>query len=266
MDWDPDIAALTLSDGEKDGLQVFRNYSEAFERHRLKLFSEETNKTEQALEPLARVHDLILAEDPRFLAVIVSAFIDEQLDAMFRREVPDQIPSGRANLFSGFGPLSRYSQRIQVAYAFDWLSRDILTEADKLRKLRNEVSHSWNVGDLKERLSNFISHTMSPIESFLDDGAKLPKEFYKSADDVALFRVRLLWLVGRVYYECGLFPRALKVRLNSVKALYGPEHPQLLSKIAGLCVENTKRVLSKVQSNPLMQPTGQKRPAADQER
>ena len=246
MDWDPDIAALTLSDGEKNGLQVFRNYSEAFEKHRLKLFSEEVNKADRSLEPLTRVHDLILVEDPRFLAVIVSAFIDEQLDDMFRRDVPEQIPSGRANLFSGFGPLSRYSQRIQVAYAFDWLSHDILTEADKLRKLRNEVSHSWNIGDLKNRLATFISHSMSPVESFLDDGARLPKDWYKSVDDIALFRVRLLWLVGRVYYECGLFPQTLKKHLNPQNALYGSEHPQSLSKVAGLCVESTKRVLSKV--------------------
>jgi len=33
MDWDPDIAALKLSDVEKDGLQVHRNYSRAFEKH-----------------------------------------------------------------------------------------------------------------------------------------------------------------------------------------------------------------------------------------
>jgi len=125
MEWDSDIAGLALSDGEKNGLQVFRNYSEAFEKHRLQHFSAEINNLEQTVEDLRRVHELILTEDPRFLAVIVSAFIDEHLDAMFRREVPEQVPSGRANLFSGFGPLSRYSQRIQVAYAFGWVSRGI---------------------------------------------------------------------------------------------------------------------------------------------
>jgi len=36
MDWDPDIAALKLSDVEKNGLQVHRNYSRAFEKHRNK--------------------------------------------------------------------------------------------------------------------------------------------------------------------------------------------------------------------------------------
>ena len=153
-------------------------------------------------------------------------------------------------MFSGFGPLSRYSQRIQVAYAFDWLSPDLLTEADKLRKLRNEVSHNWDIGELRQRLSDFISTSMSLIETQLDDGALLPKEFHKALDEISLFRVRFLWLVGRLYYECLLFPRALKERLMPERALYGPDHPQLLTKVAGLCVDATKTAISKVQSNP----------------
>ena len=250
MDWDPDIATLKLSDVEKNGLQVHRNYSRAFEKHRNKDFAAEVDKLGVDLDQLRRIHALILKEDPRFLAVIVSAFVDEQLDQMFRREIPQNIPGGRSTLFSGFGPLSRYSQRIQVAYAFDWLSRDLLTDADKLRKLRNDVSHNWNIGDLTQKLSDFISTSMSPIEAQLDDGTRLPKEFQKALDEIALFRVRLIWVVGRLYYECFLFPRALKERLKPETALYGVDHPQLLTKVAGQCVEVTKSVLEQVQSNP----------------
>jgi len=258
MDWDPDIAALKLSDVEKNGLQVHRNYSRAFEKHRNKDFAAEVDGKNFDLEQLGRMHELILTEDPRFLAVIVSAFVDEQLDQMYRREIPQDIPGGRATLFSGFGPLSRYSQRIQIAFAFDWLSRDLLTEANKLRKLRNEVSHNWDIGDLRQRLSDFISRSMSPIEAHLDDGARLPKEFHKALDEIALFRVRLMWLVGRLYYECFFFPRALKERLKPETALYGPDHPQLLTKVAGLCVDATKRVLTKVQSSPPVEPDARK--------
>ena len=249
MDWDPDIAALKLSDVEKNGLQVHRNYSRAFEKHRNKDFAAEVNGNSFDLEQLSRIHELIVTEDPRFLAVIVSAFLDEHLDQMYRREIAKNIPGGRATLFSGFGPLSRYAQRIQVAFAFGWLSEDLLAEADKLRKLRNEVSHNWDIGDLRQKLSAFISTSMSPIETHFDDGDRLPKEFQRALDEIALFRVRLLWLVGRLYYECLLFPRALKERLVPETALYGPDHPQLLTKVAGLCVDATKSLLSKVQSN-----------------
>jgi len=93
------------------------------------------------------MHELILTEDPRFLAVIVSAFVDEQLDQMCRREI-----------------------------------------------------------------------------------------------------------VGRLYYECYFFPCALKERLKAEAALYGPDHPQLLTKVAGLCVDATRRVLNKAQSSPTVDP------------
>ena len=31
-DWDPDIATMRLSDSEKEGLQLYRNYSQGFKR------------------------------------------------------------------------------------------------------------------------------------------------------------------------------------------------------------------------------------------
>ena len=64
IDWDPDIAALKLSDVEKNGLQVHRNYSRAFEKHRNKDFSDEVNGNTFDLEQLSRIHELILTEDP----------------------------------------------------------------------------------------------------------------------------------------------------------------------------------------------------------
>ena len=250
MDWDPDIVALKLSDVEKNGLQVHRNYSLAFEKHRNKDFAAEIDRTSIDLEHLRRIHELIIKEDPRFLAVIVSSFVDEQLDEMFRREIPDSIPGGRSTLFSGFGPLSRYSQRIQIAYAFDWLSRDLLTDIDKLRKLRNDVSHNWDIGDLTKELSEFVSSAISPIENYLNDGTKLPEGFQRLLDDIGCFRVRLIWIVGRLYYECLLFPRAVKERLKPERALYGADHPQMLSKVAECCVLATRKILETVQSNP----------------
>jgi len=42
-DWDPDIARKRLSDGEKDGLQLYRNYSRAFEKHAIERFAAETD-------------------------------------------------------------------------------------------------------------------------------------------------------------------------------------------------------------------------------
>lgn len=123
---DRDIAAMKLSDEEKNGLQVYRNYSKAFDKYRAKEFAESLQTNEHALADLTEVLKLIANEEPRTLPVIACAFADDQLKEMFRREIPEAVPGGRGELLSGFGPLSRLSQRVQMAYAFGWLSKDVL--------------------------------------------------------------------------------------------------------------------------------------------
>jgi len=83
--WDSDIAALNLTDGEKTGLQVFRNYTRAFEKSAAERFVSESNRAEYDTSKLDGILNLIVAEDVRFLPVIACSFSDEQLEEMFKR-------------------------------------------------------------------------------------------------------------------------------------------------------------------------------------
>lgn len=237
---DPDIAAMELSEGEKDGLQVYRNYSRAFEQDREKRFSASLNTNAQAITDLETVLMLIAKEEPRSLPVIACAFADDQLKAMYRREVPDGIPGGRNELLSGFGPLARLSQRVQMAYAFGWMSKDILIEIDHLRKVRNDISHKWDLKVLESKLSVLVSQTQSPIEEQLGDGVRLPKDFHVSLQPMQKLRVRLIWLLGRLMYESHLWVPALKANLTPSKVLYGPNQPAMLSQVSAACLAITR--------------------------
>lgn len=115
--FDPDVARMNLSEGEKNGLQVYRNYSRAFEEHRTKEFAQASHASPGAINDLSEVLKLISEEEPRTLPVIACAYADDQLKEMFRREVPAGVPGGRGELLSGFGPLARLSQKVQMAYA-----------------------------------------------------------------------------------------------------------------------------------------------------
>lgn len=119
ISFEPDIAALTLSDVEKNGLQVFRNFSKVFDTHRAKVFTESALTDETRVQKLIEVLVLVACEEQRTLPVIACAFADDQLKEMFHREISDGVPGGRGELLSGFGPLSRLSQRLQMAHAFD---------------------------------------------------------------------------------------------------------------------------------------------------
>lgn len=242
--WDTDIAALNLSDGEKNGLQVFRNYTRAFEKSAAENFVRESNSVNYDMGQLDGILNLIAVEDVRFLPVIACSFSDEQLEEMFKREIPNDVPGGRSSMLSGYGSLSRFSQRIQVAYAFGWMSPDILAELDKLRKIRNDVSHSWDINSVRGKLDALIDVRMIKIEEQLGDGIRLPERFWETLSKEALFRVRLIWLVGRCFYESHLFAAAIKRRLNPQLALYGETKTGLLVEVAAKCVAATKEVIS----------------------
>lgn len=129
-----DIAAMKLSDSEKWGLQVYRNYSQAFGEHRVKKFVEQASPFEADVKLFEQVADLVISEEVRIIPVIVAAYADDRLVEMFKREIPDDVPGGGRALMSGFGPLARLSQRIQLAFAFGWLNKDLLVEFDQIRK------------------------------------------------------------------------------------------------------------------------------------
>jgi hypothetical protein len=246
--WDPDIAALSLTDGEKNGLQVFRNYTVAFEKSAAERFVSESNRTDYDTSNLSGILSLIVVEDVRFLPVIACSFGDEQLEEMFRREIPSGVPGGRSSMLSGYGSLSRFSQRIQVAYAFSWISADILEELDRLRKIRNGTSHSWDINSVRSKLDLLIDGRMMRIEEQLGDGIRLPERFWDHLPKEATFRVRLIWLLGRCYYESNLYAAAIKLRLNPQLALYGEEKTNLLVCVAAKCLEATKKVILATQT------------------
>lgn len=239
---DPDIAALNMSEGEKNGLQVFRNYSQAFEKHRVQVFVDASNKEDVSLAELEAVCGLIVSEEVRSIPVIACAYSDDHLKAMYQREIPSDVPGGRGSLLSGLGPLSGLSQRIQIAYAFSWMSEDLLDELNHLRKIRNDISHKWDMDLLKNKMETLIRDTQYPLEESLGDGVRLPKNFHESLGTQQKFRIRMIWLVGRLTYETRLWVPALKAKLDSHRVLYGEVKPDLLERVAAICVEKTKKI------------------------
>lgn len=239
---DPDIAATELSDGEKWGLQVYRNYSRAFGEHRVKKFVEQASPFEAEVTLFKQVVGLVASQEPRVIPVIAAAYADERLEEMFKREIPDGVPGGRSALMSGFGPLARLSQRLQMAYAFGWLSKELLIEFDHIRKMRNDLSHKWDVELLERKMKEFIEVKQAPFEGQLGDGVRLPENFHKTMQPIDRFRVRLVWMLGRLTYETRLWVPALKGGIAPEEALYGPNAPVMLRKIASISINATKSI------------------------
>jgi hypothetical protein len=237
---DSDIAATKLSDGEKWGLQIFRNYSQAFGEHRAKVFVEQLAPFDSEVSLFEQITALVVSEESRIVPVIACSYADDRMLEMFKREVPEGVPGGRSGLMSGFGPLARFSQRIQMAFAFGWLSKDLLTELDHLRKVRNDISHKWDVALIERRLEELINEKQYPLEEQLGDGVSFPEDFHESMSPIDRFRVRTVWLLGRLTYEARLWVPALNEGIKPVTVLYGANTPEMLRKIVAICIGATK--------------------------
>ena len=240
--WDEDIATLNLSDSEKDGLQVFRNYQRAFQVHAERAFAKEIDAEPFDTAPLERVLALIANEDVRFLPVITCAYVDDLLKAMFKAELPDDVPSGASALFGPYGPLSTLFNRLQLAFVFDMLSPELVQDLDQIRKVRNDLSHSWDITTFQDFFTKGTITDLYPVDTLLAKQEKL-QSFPTALEPLKAFRVRLLWLTTRLTYEAAYYPRAKRQRLHPQSALFGPNQPKRLSTVSGLALEASKKVI-----------------------
>lgn len=233
---DDDIASLKLGEAEKSGLQVYRNYQRAFEKQAIDDFRSKLFSAELDVGPLERVLEILAKEDVRLLPLVVCSYADEALKDMFHAFLPSDVPGGTKNLTGGYGPLSDLSKRIKMAYAFDLLSQDLLSDVDTIRMLRNRLSHDWDMAAADAVLDHPSAAGIFPVESELHavgiDQAKLDSE--------SRFRVRLIWLIGRVHYEIHAYHIAKSERIDPSVALYEGDRNSWLDAISSLCFEATK--------------------------
>jgi hypothetical protein len=239
--FDRDIAALELGYGEKAGLQIYRNYTRSFEKHAIEKFIEVLDREPLELHEFDGFVARIVTEDGRYLPVIVSAFADDLLKKAFDAVLPDGIPGGKKSMLGGYGPLSDFAKRIQLGYAFDVLSKDLLADLDKVRSVRNQIAHSWQVTDLSQFFEGGRLADIHPVEELLGEREDL-KELKRAFDSLTAFRIRMVWIMGRLVYEVAAFHRAKEARLDPHKALYGKPSPKWLVEIGRITLEATRRI------------------------
>jgi hypothetical protein len=105
---------------------------------------------------------------------------------------------------------------------------DILTPLDRLRGQRNKISHTWNA-----RLVDDFFNDVSLLQLEGMDVALTASGIPDAKDSPeAAFRIRTIWLLTRLFYECLLYERAKRSGLKPYSALYGKNHPKFLGKVS----------------------------------
>lgn len=240
---DADIRALDLSYVEKSGLQVYRNYSNSFEREAIRRFRQAIEKEKADVSRLEKLLHLLSTEDIRFIPVIFCGYADELLESTLKRIVPEGVPGGRSQLFSGFGPLADLSKRLKMAYAFDVMSPDVLVEVDSIRSLRNRIAHGWQLKSQSDVTNADQWNRLHKTESLLSAREGDFPELGASVTQESSIRIRLIWLAGRLTYEDMAYQRAKALRLEPKRALYEDGATEWLVQIAAACMDSTRLVI-----------------------
>lgn len=242
-EFDRDIEAMNLSYGEKSGLQMYRNYTRAFDDYAEKLFAAQVDNESLELGELERVVAILVKEDPRFLPMIACAYADDELKEMFKREVPDGAPGGKSNLLGRMGPFSDLAKRLQLAYVFRMVTPDLALEFEKLRVARNRLAHTWDISALNEF---FVTGPMDTLRGAVEVLHERADWFPGGVGDLSklqIFRLNLIWLVVRIAYEARYWPRARATRLRPESALFGKNHPKRLGDISRVALAASREIV-----------------------
>ena len=216
--FDKDIENLELSENEKNGLQIYRNHTRHFTEQRQKEFAAYINTKPFDPATLEKMLQKILQEDARFLPVIACAFADDELKDLFAGAIRPGVPGGKSAMLGPYGPLSTFFNRIQLGYAFDLVSADILEDLDLLRNARNRTAHEWDIRALSEfcdtkHIQKIIEFDMTPLLSAFGSSVSA-----RTNPTVAL-RLRLIWLLSRLVGECRYYFRAKQMGLDPQQLL-----------------------------------------------
>lgn len=136
--------------------------------------------------------DRLFEESGRGALLIATAYVDDHLTKLIEMVMPaDLSKNHKDKLFKYPGQLSSFSSKIELAYVFRLISKNIYDSLNSLRKIRNDAAHSptkFELHELNEKLklvynlgpgfSNFIkeistkalmTHKLGTVKKILDE-------------------------------------------------------------------------------------------------
>lgn len=75
-------------------------------------------------------------------AVLVASILESRLATLLAAYMPNLSNRMQEKLFSGYGPLSSFSAKIDLAYALDLIPESLRRDLHVIREIRNEFAHS----------------------------------------------------------------------------------------------------------------------------
>lgn len=104
-------------------------------------------------------------ESDRGAAILAGSFLEHYLGLFLQSFTVDEAVAEK--LFGSMGPLSTFSQRIAIAYAFGFIDKASYTNLEHIRKIRNyfadhPIDGSFQEEEVKKRVLSLSTYGGSP--------------------------------------------------------------------------------------------------------
>ena len=109
-------------------------------------------------------------ESDRGAAVLAGSYVENHLGLYLESKMID--PSVAERIFSSDGPLSTFSQRIDFAQAFGFLSKAQCADLHLIKKIRNHFAHHPKEASFNDKpVSDWVEHLIaSKTKTTMPDG------------------------------------------------------------------------------------------------
>ena len=99
-------------------------------------------------------------ESDRGAAVLAGSYVENHLGLYLQSKMKDLSLAGR--MFSSEGPLSTFSQRINLAQAFGFLPKEQCTDLHLIKKIRNHFAHHPREASFGDKpVSDWVSNLIA---------------------------------------------------------------------------------------------------------
>ena len=93
-------------------------------------------------ETFNELFDKLLNESGRGAILIGTSYVEENLEKFILKVLPNNQKKYTSRLLNYPGPLSSFSAKLELSYAFRLIPEDTYNALNNLRKFRNEAAHS----------------------------------------------------------------------------------------------------------------------------
>ncbi len=125
-------------------------------------------------ETLNELLDKILNESGRGAILIGTSYVEEHLENFILKILPENSKKYTSRLFNYPGPLSSFSSKLELSYAFRLISKRTYDSLNTLRKIRNDAAHSSNEFDLKKvDINQIFNLSEGFVTVFQESSAKM---------------------------------------------------------------------------------------------